>query len=160
MPLISQNSLQWKTLSILSYTKPCWEANYKIESGPVMISDDKWRCHLNTYLNSRGHYYIKWKREYGPNSQRKGHSVRQNRKKEGSTGEKWDFTQNGVFLKIPNKMCFVTSSDGDLWKISYILNKFVFFFIQKIKNIGVIVWLICNFWSKTNMGSLDDRSNF
>ena len=65
-------------------------------------------------------------------------------KKEGSTGEKWDFIQKGGLSKNSkqNVFChkFVKSS---------VYFEHCYFLIQKIKNIGVIVWQIKNFRSKT-----------
>ena len=58
-----------------------------------------------------------------------------NHKKEGSLGEKQDFTQKrGCFDdEIPNKMCFFFFKN--LWKILYFLNKLVIFFLSKNKKI-------------------------
>ena len=81
MPLISQNFLRWKTLGIMSYTKP-WEAN-RIESGPVMA-----KVSSKYLFKFPGHYFIQQKQEYSPNFQSKGHSVGQKPQKEGSTSEK------------------------------------------------------------------------
>ena len=51
MPLISQDSLQWKTLSIMSYTKP-WDAN-RIGTGPVLA-----KVSSKYLFKFPGHYYM------------------------------------------------------------------------------------------------------
>ena len=149
MPLISQNSLQWKTLAL-------WVTQSLVGTQIIRLNPDQWW----SVMTSEGVIYkylfkfpgtLLYKMETGvwPQFSKEGAFGEAKPQKRRVYGWEVRLYTKGVFLKIPNKMCFVTSSDGDLWKISYILNKFVFFFIQKIKNIGVIVWLICNFWSKT-----------
>ena len=115
MPLILQNSSRWKTLSIMSYTKP-WDIK-------IGLDPDQWwrKCHLNTYSKARGgHYFMKYTQVYGPNFQRGIWWGKNQKKKDGSLGEKWDFThKKGVFSNNPNKMCLVKNSDGNFWKVSY-----------------------------------------
>ena len=86
------------------------------------------------------------KREHGPNFQSKGHLVGQQPRKRRSTGEKLDFTQKRGLSKIPKKNGFCHKFG---WQF---VKSFVYFeqpiYPKKLKNIWVIVWQICNFWSK------------
>ena len=150
MPLISQNSLQWKTLNIVSNTNP-WDPN-RIGSGLVMA-----KMSSKYLFKSPGSLLYKINAGVRPQFSQKEKGLRvvsKTLRGKNNNNNNNNNIKRGSFHKFQTKCVLlqIWMEISDLWKVSYFLTNLLFLFNQKIKIIGVIVWQICNFWSKY-MGS-------
>ena len=100
-------------------------------------------------------------RVYGPDFQSK---VRQkSHKQKGLRVRSENLHKKSFFDECPNKIYSVTKLDGNLWKVSYFLNKLIIFSLKKKKNMGSLGNKFVNFDQKLNLkhnGSFGDRTKF
>ena len=130
----------------------CWRQQ-KLKY-PIMFCLFSWQF---TLISQGRPYYIKQTLVYGPYFQSKGYLVLKVKitKKRGLWVGSEILHQKGVRFgdEILIKLCFVTNSDGNMWKISnfFWTNLFLFlfcFYQKKNKKYGVIRLQICYFWLK------------